>query len=234
METIGTLGERTFPAREVSHTNSLTWVKPQDPVEDEWTRIDGNLRSMELNPRSPFVPHSLTEYLAHARGMGEHAKASQIRRLKAEISRRRRGVRPVKVRLALRGKVFQDSRSAVLAQPTMWSPLNAVTSRPSVPWPCSEEMKEEGDERNTSGYRRFPALPRIPATGNAVWKQLAVLQALPFDQVWMLPTAETIAAERAVEQIDEEDKVKSGHFVGQSLMGALDCEEGSDIDSDQD
>ena len=93
--------------------------------------------------------------------------------------------------------------------------------RPEAPWPSYEEMKEEGNERNTSQYRRFLALPREPCNDTVNWKQRKAIPMLPFDEVWKLPSRDTYHDQRAVTSPPEMKKMES--MVGQDLLSEIDC-----------
>ena len=130
------------------------------------------------------------------------------------------GIEPVVILPAMRGRIFFDGRSIVLCQQTMWNPWYSPTDvRPQAPWPCAEEMKEEGDERNTSRFGRFPGLPRVPGNETVNWKQKNYLPPLPFDEVWSLPNAGTFAAMRMITEVDAMQEMEG--LLGQDLMDAL-------------
>ena len=214
--------ERIFPARAPSHTNSLTWIKPKNAVEEQWEKVNANLRKMELNTRSPFVPQSYTEYLAHLRGLREESVIKQKKRMEYLRRNLEIDLEITKIHSAFGGRSFNDGNSGVLCLPTIWSTCRLITvQRPEAPWPCREEMKEEGDERNTSGFRRFPALPRVPGNVTVNWKQRSVLPQLPLDQVWLRPTAESLA-ETQSDADDVEEAGKMTDMLGSSLLGDLD------------
>lgn len=156
------------------------------------TRV--NLERMEFIPRSPFVPKSMDEWLAHRIAFAEDAKQDELKRLsdKQAASGPTVGGGRVRVHQPLDGKHFHDNRSAVLGLKSTWAPWHEPTELyPQAPWPSLEEMKEEGDERNTSGFGRFPALPRVPGNETVVWKQKNVIVPYSFDGVWELPKIET-------------------------------------------
>lgn len=88
-------------------------------------------------------------------------------------------------------------------------------------WPCAEEMKEEGDERNTSGFRRFPALPRVPGNDTVQYKLKAIQPFLPFDAIWKLPTRKSV--EDANKKYTSEETKKMEGYLGRFLLDALDC-----------
>ena len=127
----------------------------------------------------------------------------------------------VKTQPAMGGKNYFDGRGTVLAQASIWSPWYQPTEeRPEALWPCPEEMKEEGDERHTSAFGRFPALPRVPGNPTVVWKVKPLILALPFDNVWKLPNKNTWAEVHGQKPYDPEE----GHMeelIGQSLLGAI-------------
>ena len=180
----------------MSHTNSRTWVSPEAAEKERWEAAFVNLGRMTLIPRSPFVPHDLDEWVAQRISWIEHLKEQKQLRA-ADLRAERRGHNMAGlvngIGPAFRGKIFGWNRGAVLSQTTIWSVwYQPPEDHPSAPWPSLEEMKEEGDERNTSGYKRFPALPRVPGNETVVWKQKAMIDPYPLDRVWELPTAESI------------------------------------------
>ena len=129
------------------------------------------------------------------------------------------------------GARFGDGRGSALALTTIWTPWKQRTGghdqpasedRPRALWPCAEEMKEEGNERNTSQYRRFLALPRVPGNATVNWKQKKVLPMLPFDEIWKLPSRETYYDQRAAISPEEIEKMES--MIGQELLAAIDCD----------
>ncbi len=145
------------------------------------------------------------------------------------------------------GKKFRDGSSAVLCMPTVWTSWTprreqqswpwssderpreerSEEERPEAMWPTEEEMREEGNERMTSGFRRFPALPRVPGNPTVNWKQKKALVQLPFDEVWKLPSAETFNAQREKTTADEMSTMEG--LIGHDLLSAIDCDIGDEI-----
>ncbi|MCJ1297440.1 hypothetical protein MMC08_000226 [Hypocenomyce scalaris] len=204
----------------MSYTNSKTWVAPEAAEKERWTVVLANLERMTLVPRSPFVPHDYSAWLAHrvawlqcqsqANLVTANLQAERKANIKAGLIS---GIGP-----AFGGKIFNDNRGAVLAVETIWCVRYQPTEiRPSAPWPSMEEMKEEGDERNTSGYKRFPALPRVPGNETVVWKQKAMIDSYPLDRVWELPTAGHLETPSVDEIITD--------FLGNDLLDAIDYED---------
>ena len=182
---------------------------------------------MELIPRSPFVPHNFDEWLSFRRGRVEDDRLDQARRLahwQESRSYPLSGIAPVVILPAMAGRTFNDGLSTVLWEPTMWSPWYFPTdARPQAPWPCPEEMKEEGDERNTSRFGRFLGLPRVPGNETVAWKQKNYLPPLPFDEVWSLPSKDNFFESRNPTPPGEMEEMEG--LVGQEMMTALDCVE---------
>ena len=127
------------------------------------------------------------------------------------------------------GKLFGDTKAPTLAVPTVWHRWQPEAlrrtvpddERPVPPWPCEEEMREEGNERMTSGFRRFPALPRVPGNNTVNWKQKKMLPMLPFDEIWHQPTKETHVYQKAI--LAPIDRIRMERKIGGDLMAALDC-----------
>lgn len=187
--------------------------------------MEANLKRMELIPRSPFVPHNFNEWIAHRRGRAEDATAEKAQKLAdmeaSSLPGRSHGCH-IKIGRAFGGKCWNDGRSAVLALPTIWNSwYQPSEQRPQALWPCTEEMREEGDERKTSGFRRFPGLPRVPGNETVAWKQKNALPFLPFDGVWPLPTAESVAAAAVKAAAIEIERMEE--LLGKDLLDAIDC-----------
>jgi hypothetical protein len=142
--------------------------------------------------RSKCIPTTYHEYLEHRVLFQKDRQAEQARKLaelEASSQRSHPGLPPpgikMKILPAFRGKVFNDNRSGVLAMSSIWCPWWKETGQhPQALWPCPEEMKEEGDERMTSGFRRFPAMPRLPGNATVTYKQKSPLKPEKFDKVW--------------------------------------------------
>lgn len=143
------------------------------------------------------------------------------------------------------GKELKDGRSAVLCMFTIWTcwrprkvrqvrdwqevkppTEQSEEERPEAPWPPEEEMREEGNERMTSGFRRFPALPRVPGNATVNWKQKKALAQWPFDEIWKLPRAETVEAQREKRSSDEMKMMEE--LIGHDLLAAIEYETGED------
>ena len=129
------------------------------------------------------------------------------------------------------GRNFNDGRGSVLAWQTTWTPWKPCQKaglgmtgedRPEALWPCAEEMKEEGNERNTSQFSRFVPLPRVPGNPTVNWKQKKVLPMLSFDEIWQLPSKETWRDQRTITSPEEMKAMES--MIGEDLLKAIDCD----------
>ena len=131
--------------------------------------------------------------------------------------------RTIMIEPAMGGKEFHDGCCTVLAQQSIWSPwYKSTEERPEALWPCSEEMKEEGDERHTSAFGRFLALPRVPGNPTVVWKVKPVVPALLFDEIWKVPSKETWADLHSPRP-DGFQQEYMNTLVGPALLDAVDC-----------
>lgn len=201
----------------MSHTNSKTWVAPKMAEQEKFALVMENLTRMEFIPRSPFVPTNLSEWLAHRVAFAEDTRREEMKKLANREATHGSGLGMGRVRIgpAFGGRQFGGNRSPVLALESTWSPWYQPTETyPQALWPSAEEMKEEGDERNTSGFGRFPALPRVPGNETVVWKQKNLITPFAFDRVWELPTLEK---EKAIE-----DELAMEALIGESLLKKLD------------
>ena len=189
--------------------------------------MEDNLGRMNLL-RSEVVPRTLKDWLAHQRSCADARKEWEQRRLEdINLSLRDPRLpppsRPVKIEPAFGGRAFEHKNYvSVLVFPSVWArAYEPPTERPNPLWPCLEEMKEEGDERNTSGFRRFPALPRVPGNETVQYKLKAIQPFLPFDAVWKLPTKESVEATNEIYSAEDTEEMEG--YLGRSLLDALDC-----------
>lgn len=168
-----------------SRLHSKTWVNPEYSERDNWATTQQGLKKMNLD-RSPFVPHTYGEYLNHRTGITEAAAREETRKLKLKQAEREGP--QVRIRPAMMGKTFDDNRGTVTAMETIWTPNYKPTqAHPQAKWPIAAEMKEEGDERYTSGFGRFPALPRVPGNETVGHKMRSVVNSYYIDRVSALP-----------------------------------------------
>lgn len=210
-----------------SHTNSRTWTNKLVVEKERWQRVEDSLGRMNLL-RSSVVPKTLKDWLAHQRGRTDAKREREQRKLD-DMNRSLRDPRlpsagrPVKIGPAFRGRAFEHKNyCSVLVFPSVWARMYEPPAERLDPlWPCTEEMKEEGDERNTSGFRRFPALPRVPGNDTVQYKLKAIQPFLPFDAIWELPTKQSVEATNKKPSPEETGKMEA--YLGRSLLDALDC-----------
>ena len=211
------------PVTEDSSLHAKIWMSPLIAEYERWQNVKQSLQSMELIPRSPFVPTTFSEWLIHRAEMNEInaqelSKKLANREAEAEADRFRE-----RVRAALNGKLFDDGRSGVLSQETVWAPWSRPTiQRPQASWPCHQEMKEEGDERNTSGFGRFPALPRIEANETVNYKHRNIVEATDLDSVWPLPPVSPPLSETEMETTKGSNGGGAETLLNSDLLAALD------------
>ncbi|MCJ1366428.1 hypothetical protein MMC16_005557 [Acarospora aff. strigata] len=183
-----------------SYSFSKTWVSQEMKERDKFFDIVKNLERMNLVRRSPFLPTTLAGWYVHQLD----SKEAEIKELQRKIALRiAAGVAKkhitdpsgTVVQPAFGGKTFGDNRTAVLAFESIWCPWSTGTAeKPEAPWPTRDEMEFEGDERVTSGFSRFPPLPRVVGNETVTWKCKANILGYAFDQVWTLPTAQNSEA----------------------------------------
>jgi len=216
---------------------------PQHPkVPREMGFVEESPQTPDSPPKilgSPFVPKTFGEWIEQRKERAnDHAKEGrqQLYAMQEHKLQPRHPDLPppgdmTPITVAFGGKQFTKGRGAVLSEETIWTPSGLKDradlappreERPEAPWPTYEEMKEEGNERNTSGYRRFLALPRVPGNDTVNWKQRTVLHQLPFDEIWRLPTRDTVEAQRKRTEPDEMEEMEA--MIGRDLFAAIDCE----------
>lgn len=182
----------SFDSEEAYTTNSRVWVAPKTAEVEKWQKTKGNLQRMSLIPKSPNLPKTFSEWLQHRTDFLD-LQAKELReilRRKEKIKREqvRQDSKPVRANQPFQEEGFQDGRSPVLARRSIWSPWpDIVSGYEPAPWPSIQEMKEEGDERHTSGYGRFLALPRVPGNPTVNHKQRNRVEANELDKVWVEP-----------------------------------------------
>ncbi len=179
-----------------SYTFSKTWVSEEMKERDRFFDTLQHLERMHLVRRSPFLPTTLAAWYVYRidskdaeikttqRKLGLRVAALEVKKLIKDPSRGR--IMPI-----FGGKAFSDNRSAVLAFESIWCPWAVGTAeKPEAPWPTRDEMEFEGDERVTSGFSRFPPLPRVVGNETVTWKCKANILGHPFDHIWTLATAQ--------------------------------------------
>ena len=180
----------------MSHTFSKTWVSDEMKERDRFCDTLRNLERMHLVRRSPFLPTTLAAWYVYRL----ESKEAEIKAMQRQLALR---VAAVKAKKSIKdqsggrilpifgGENFNDNRGAVLAFESIWCPWSVGTAeKPEAPWPTRDEMEFEGDERVTSGFSRFPALPRVPGNETVTWKCKANILGHPFDHTWTLSTAQ--------------------------------------------
>ncbi|KAK2800239.1 hypothetical protein FQN50_008203 [Emmonsiellopsis sp. PD_5] len=161
----------------MSHTTSQTWLSEETREFEAWAKIRDAM--VHVSPKSPFTPKSFEEWIDHRLKRTEEDHG----RLASQITTRRTSDNGGSSQV-LGGKELWDGLALVLAQETIWVPLiRYPTGRRRAPWPSYEELKHEGDDRNKSGYSRFPPLPRDPGNETVNWKQRAPLKQCQLDEV---------------------------------------------------
>ena len=173
-------------------TNSRVWVAPKTAELETWQKTRGNLQRMSLIPKSPNLPTTFSDWLQHrADFLDFQTRQMRATMKKKEELHRMQGTlesKFVEAKQPFGNYTFGDGMSPVLGERSIWSPwpVDASTYDPA-PWPSIQEMKEEGDERHTSGYGRFLALPRVPGNSTVNHKQRNRVIANPLDEVWRRP-----------------------------------------------
>ncbi|KAI4217950.1 MAG: hypothetical protein LQ349_008940 [Xanthoria aureola] len=196
---------------DASYSNSLTWVSPRMREKDEWKRINDGLHALNLNhpDHSPYTPKSFEEYLQHKHDFLNDRKQEMQERCLAAAGFDRC------MEAAMGGKSLDDGRAAVLGMETIWCLWDGPDpNHPQAPWPSKEEMREEGDERHTSQFGRYPALPRNPGNETVTYKQRSPVKQHHLDRVWEIPRPDDVGEWHEEEVMEE--------LLGESLLRELD------------
>ena len=172
--------------RKDSNRHRKVWVNPEYSERDNWARIEANLKKSDLI-KSPFVPHNYGEHIQHRAIIAEAVVRDDIQKIKIKKAERERP--PLLIQPAMMGRTFNDNRGLVTSMETIWSPnWKQSASHPQARWPTPAEMKEEGDERYTSGFDRFLPLPRVPGNETVGHKMRSLVAPYHMDRVRELPT----------------------------------------------
>jgi hypothetical protein len=195
----------------MSHTASKTWVSDETKEHEIFVRVRDSMS--HLVPRSPFVPRTFMDWLAHRLATKEDVHKDYIRRIelkqvKAKINNK------VPLGAPLGGRKFDDHLTCVLARESIWTTAKTPSpGRPLAPWPTYEELKHEGDDRNKSGFCRFPPLPRDPGNSTVNWKQRSPLNQFLFD--------ETGKPAMGGEEVPLRTEAQMVGFIGKELLDEL-------------
>lgn len=147
---------------------------------DHWAEVCQKIPLIAKD--SPFVPLSFEEWLRHRIGWMEDSIRMMKRKIDLWYSSRQ--TRNISVRPVLANEPLHDSFSLVLAQESIWIPIERYPiGSVHAPWPTFSELRHEGDDRNKSGYSRFPPLPRAPGNKTVNWRGRPLLKQFAFDKV---------------------------------------------------
>ncbi|KAI9931318.1 hypothetical protein AWENTII_004568 [Aspergillus wentii] len=196
----------------MSHTASKTWVSEEAKEYDNFARIRDNY--LHVAPNSPFIPRSWAEWISHRIFSKEEAHTEGLRRLTITKMYKMKETKEL-VQPAFSGKEFRDSLSSVLSLESIWLPsIENKLGRMQAPWPTNDELKHEGAYRSTSGYCRFPPLPRVPGNATVNWKQRCPVVPFQLDEVGV----PTVKKDEAVPEVDDTMVL----LVGETLLKELD------------
>lgn len=215
----------------MSYSHSKKWVSTAQREQQRWRGIETDLR--RNFPKSPFPPRTYAEWVEHQLAQRKRALQSKIHKAESlndnqqwfyeegfDPSRKGQGRQylshegswlgiqprpPPPITAPLHGRTFNDGRSAVLAEPTIWQReiADVLPGREVASWPNTAEYKWEGDDRARSGVGRYLPLPRASGNDTVAWHQRPMLEPLPFDAVRKVPTMEEVYS--PVEEIPTAD-----------------------------
>ncbi|EEP80286.1 predicted protein [Uncinocarpus reesii 1704] len=193
----------------MSYTASKTWISPQTKEIETWAKIRDSIT--RISPHSPFIPTTFSDWLAHRVAI----KEDQLQKVTSKIEkiREREDDEDIPLLPVFGGKKMKDQLALVLAQKTIWRlGLEPPEGRHLAPWPSYDEYKHEGDDRNKSGYSRFPPLPRDPGNATVNWKQRKPLEQFLFDEVGRRATDDS------EEQANTADEPLAIELIGEALL----------------
>ena len=215
--------QQSFNSDDIYTTNSRVWVAPKTAELERWQRTKSNLHRMSFIPKSPLLPRTFPEWLQHRTDYLETQVEQLVKQIETKEKSRSKQMYPevdtIKAKKPFAERDFPDGKSPVLARKSIWSPWpDATQCHEPAPWPSTQEMKEEGDERHTSGYGRFLALPRAPGNPTVNHKQRHIITAHTLDRVWAVPPC----GRQIVEEEEDYDDDYMRFLLGADLLEALD------------
>lgn len=166
----------------MSHSFSKKWVSDQIRENETYKRVSGHFR--HIAPKSPVLPTSFKDWLAHQHAMVEQNKANKQQKMQQRIDelglRKREGKRS-EPKPAFNVAKFNDGGSSVLAMRTIWLPRDIEPAKPHTPWPSDDELKHCGDYRASSEQHRAVPHPRIYTGPSVKWENRPLVALSPFD-----------------------------------------------------
>jgi hypothetical protein len=167
-----------------AHSQSKTWKSGDTKEKDQFARLSTLLH--HFVPESPFVPRNYAVWVQHRTSMNEMEMDNMKRNIAIKQSRNTVADK-IALKPVLHGKTFNDNRSTVLSNETIWAPWSLPTDKhPEALWPDRTEFQYEGDDRAKSAVGRFLPLPRKPGNETVNWKAREQLQPYrPLDHVGM-------------------------------------------------
>ncbi|KAI9038928.1 uncharacterized protein KD926_010142 [Aspergillus affinis] len=206
----------------MSHSASRTWISDAKRQYETYKRVSGHFR--HTAPKSPALPSTFKEWLAHQEAMIEQAKADQqreIQEIQRKIYKLRSGgykKKKKESKPAFDVTKFDDGRSSVLAMQTIWVSHGIELAKPHAPWPTNDELKHNGIYRASSG--QFRALPRPrDADPSVKWNERPLVARFPFDE----PSLDEGEDEDEDEDVDNTANITDGEvFLGLELLKELD------------
>ncbi|KAF2760492.1 hypothetical protein EJ05DRAFT_536592 [Pseudovirgaria hyperparasitica] len=198
------------------YTNSITWESKSTKERKNYLVAQHSLERL--------CPHSPVRYMAFREWMelrqyhhGRELRKERKRLYEAEERMRLQALGIPPLMQPFGGKIFEGNRTAVLSQQSIWCRWDWDAKPELAEWPCSEEMRYQGDGRAQSKLGRFLALPRYQPNFTVGWDQCRMTAVYPFDEVNRVPTEEDVCA-----PVDEILEADIPMLLNQSLLDALD------------
>ena len=167
----------------MSHSASRTWISDETKQHEAYRKVSGHFH--HIAPKSPFLPTSFKECLAHQEAMIEQDKADKQREIqKRETYKARRGgcrKRREDPKPAFDVTKFNDGRSSVLAMQSIWVSRCVEQAKPHADWPTNDELKHHGTHRVSSGQCRTLPHPRRDADPSVKWNERPLVALFPLD-----------------------------------------------------
>lgn len=222
------------------HSQSRKWIAPKVKQQEKLRRF--NFAREKVCKKSFAWPldYDLDEHKkAYAQDLRKLNVRKEARLIKEKSERELQSLpaipHPVEAKPAMNGKKFNNNRSTVMSQETVFA-LEFETYRKDdfhseekdtpkevADWPCRDEAKYEGDDRISTDrlHGRFPGLPRVSANNTVNWMQRTIIPQYPLDNFYVKPTEHEVFWRHNIVDEIEIDNEEGRKLIGNELMELL-------------
>ena len=235
-----TMNETFFSNGQVS-TQSQTWkssvAKEREQFERRKTMVKRiapeQFQSCARPTGEPceIVPRTYEEWMQHQSEVKQMEIEEMKRNIKIKQDLRKAGpdARTPFVSAFAAGSKFEDGRSAVLSQMSIWTAITGSLDHVRISWPKLDELRLHGDSRENGKTRcgRFLPPPCLPAQQHIAIEERALVKSNPLDQIGPLHQGglgpvERLMANKSMDA-DPGFELEGAELIGESLMREVGC-----------